>query len=193
MGLDLELYAERLASDGWVPIGPLIPYRLGDVELLEPTPVIPVDRNYRGNEVLMGLHDLEGFNPVTRRRGLPDDLSPVLRDWFEESCRYRGNEGWLMLGELLAHDWSQLAILEEVVHPDLEPLFHDPPVELTEEDLATWREWGPTREVGREDFVRVKFGVSHRKLVGSHLLDEAVPALLQEGPAEATRLIFWMS
>jgi hypothetical protein len=194
MGFWLNLYAERRTENGWAPIGPTVE-RTGpgyDHPVLEPMRIIDRDKDYEQSAVLMGLFGREDINPVTRRRGLPADLSDVLATWYEIEAAYEGMEGWLMLTELLEHDWDQLVEKRERVHPELVSLIPAPPQQLTKDLIRDLRAgWQPREWVDPDDYEPVQWVISHRDLISSDLLDEVVPRLLNENRASDIRLIFW--
>lgn len=123
MGTDIYLYAEIKREDGWHLLGELkenSEYYLEEkpnAQLLKPVELY-ASRNYDLFSILTDVRNPNGktlnnhkFEVISPSRGLPEDLSPELRDllkeWELEDGKDSGVSGssWLLLSEVLQFDW----------------------------------------------------------------------------------------
>ena len=130
MGCDIHFYVERKADDGvWESNDTWTPEEYAE-EGVQPRLTVDYknrlyhDRNYDLFAILAGVRngrgfagcDMgDGFNPISDPRGLPQDVSALLK---AESDNY-GSDGhshsWFTVNELLAYDWTQKTNLRGVV------------------------------------------------------------------------------
>src|SRR5579883_657853 len=69
-------------------------------------------------------HSLAPYEPIAPARGLPEDLSPELRDWATYDVDEHSYPSWLTLGELLRFDWHGRTIVKTaMVDPRVAHLF----------------------------------------------------------------------
>jgi hypothetical protein len=107
MGTDIHSFAERRGPAGWEPC--YSPDTTDEGERLFLSFYCGQERNYELFALLAGVHRLtnEGFQPIAAPRGLPEDLSPALRevagDGSDFGCH---NHTWLTLRELLDYHWQ---------------------------------------------------------------------------------------
>jgi hypothetical protein len=111
MGTDIHAFAERRGPAGWQPC-----YQNGVTTGTEPTEPVFLsfycgqERNYELFAILAGVRRLtnDGFQPIALCKGLPDDLSPAVREAAESPDGLWGhNHTWLTLQELLDYPWSE--------------------------------------------------------------------------------------
>jgi hypothetical protein len=108
MGTDIHCFAERRSAAGWEPCYDLnsttdeersfLPFYCGQ------------ERNYELFALLAGVRRLtnEGFQPIAPVRGLPEDLSPAVREVaLSQDGMWGHNHTWLSLQELLAYPWQE--------------------------------------------------------------------------------------
>ena len=108
MGTDIHAFAERLGPFGWEPC-----YE-ASVATQEERPLLSFycgqERNYELFAILAGVRRFtnDGFQPISPCKGLPDDLSPAVREVAGASDGLWGhNHTWLTLQELLDYPWSE--------------------------------------------------------------------------------------
>lgn len=112
MGCDIHMHAEVRGSDGkWEPVFPKSPHSYWDEDRY---PRVYDGRNYRLFALLAGVRNDCGVTPIDLPRGKPDDLSEAYESEFDS---YFGDHSfsWLLLGELLRHDYTQKMTQERVV------------------------------------------------------------------------------
>ena len=120
MGADIWLYVERRRGDlwecvpphqhqGWCNSGCLLCSRpCGQLEWY-------TERSYAVFGVLAGVRNIDDSEVIADPRGLPDDLSDTLQEAFIGA----NPQGWLLVSELLAHEWPDgteafQALIEEL-------------------------------------------------------------------------------
>ena len=108
MGTDIHAFAERRGPAGWEPC-----YESGETTEGEPFFLrfyCGQERNYELFAILAGVRRLtnDGFQPIAPCKGLPDDLSPPVREAAESPDGLWGhNYTWLTLQELLDYPWFE--------------------------------------------------------------------------------------
>jgi hypothetical protein len=108
MGTDIHAFAERRGPAGWEPC-----YEPGETTEGEPVFLrfyCGQERNYELFAILAGVRRLtnDGFQAIALCKGLPDDLSPAVREAAESPDGLWGHSyTWLTLQELLAYPWSE--------------------------------------------------------------------------------------
>lgn len=116
MGTDIHLYVERREGDRWVtcdtwepgeydPHVMTVPYgkHFYHNRCYDLFAILADVRNGRG---FAGTDTGDGFVPIALPRGLPDDMSPELRQEVETYLEH--TPSWLLLAELMAYDWTQV-------------------------------------------------------------------------------------
>jgi len=166
-----------------------------------------------GHQVICCDVDNTGVETIAPPRGLPDDLSPVLRAWAELEIRERlaHNPSWLLAREILDFDWHTPKILYRgYVMAEMARHFDpDPETPFPEEAWGGWYDAVPNPHAlerrlqipgnREEDFVyiwprpgtvEVHWCESHYQAVGH--LDEFFAELRELGPTDTVRLVFWI-
>lgn len=64
------------------------------------------DRNYELFAMLADVRNYYDIVPICEPRGLPDDVSPEVREGFD-NIWCEGTFGWLTVAELKAYDWER--------------------------------------------------------------------------------------
>jgi hypothetical protein len=115
MGTDIHFFVERCSTDGWEAVG-------GEGEFYDGARNIPLFDALAGVRI-SSTWDYTGSKPIVEPRGLPDDLSPEVREYMGPSTMAEcgpgdipayHSHGWYTLAELLNYDW-----------PDVLSDFHD--------------------------------------------------------------------
>lgn len=121
MGCDIHFYVERLENGKWVSADKWTPNEYAGGEGEPETEVKYEDcfcseRNYnlfailadvRNGSGFAGCDTGDGFVPISKPRGLPDDVSEQVN---ADATRWDGDghsHSWLTVEELLAYDWTQ--------------------------------------------------------------------------------------
>jgi hypothetical protein len=139
MGTDIHFYTERRTATGWESADNWTPYPYKDDEEGGPDEWVSWDdqlytsRNYdvfailadvRNGRGFAGIDTGDGFVPIAEERGLPDDLSPRLKTFFD-AHGVDHTPSWLTLAELLAYDWTQRTKKRGVVGPSEWAVFRE--------------------------------------------------------------------
>jgi hypothetical protein len=99
MGCDIHFHAERKVDGKWELIRS--PKNPDDIYWLDEW------QQYTSFSFLVGVKNTSGITPLSKPRGLPDDLSPVVFEEFDIwSDGGTHNHSWLSLDELKSVDWS---------------------------------------------------------------------------------------
>lgn len=112
MGCDIHMAAERRTADGrWEMCGEPT-HRWGYAEPWEPYDnrnyaLFSVLANVRNGYGFAGCDTGEGYRPIDDPRGLPPDMSPLVKEWAEAGDH---SHSWLLVRELLDYDWDQIAV-----------------------------------------------------------------------------------
>ena len=118
MGTDISLYAEKRQDSAWQFIGEMVedieyqyypelanPYRPED--LYE-------DRNYSLFAILADVRNDEGYECIAPRRGIPDDLSPEIKNYFESLRSDQSYTASLPLDEKQREAWRRCDMDQEL-------------------------------------------------------------------------------
>lgn len=105
MGCDIHCYVEKLGDDGiWRSVDPVG----NDPRWMRPGQLQwDFDRNYCSFAVMAGVRNSHDMEPISEPRGLPSDVSPLVKaesDGFDVDGH---SHSWLMLAELLAFDFDK--------------------------------------------------------------------------------------
>jgi hypothetical protein len=109
MGTDISIYPERLVNGHWQFIGEMIKNMYYEYDPEHEPPYIPNDlydlRNYSLFAILADVRNNEGYECITPCRGIPEDLSPEIKSWFEYYQEDALDASWFTLEELINFDW----------------------------------------------------------------------------------------
>lgn len=118
MGCDIHMWAEVRKRDGWEKVGAIFddPYHRKDDPESDPKTDHPYDnRNYdlyailsdvRNGRGFAGIETGDGFLPISKPRGFPEDVSPEIKKDKEECCLLNHSASWLLLSEILEYNWN---------------------------------------------------------------------------------------
>ncbi|MBE9140204.1 hypothetical protein IQ254_23895 [Nodosilinea sp. LEGE 07088] len=206
MGTDICLYAEIKRKDSWhllleseensryYPEGKL------NTQLLKPVELY-ASRNCDLFSILADVSNPNGhtldnqkFEVISPPRGLPEDLSPELRDLLKEwefgDGKDSGVSGpsWLLLSEVLRFDWhGKVMRYEAMVDARAAHLFN-------ENEPFPFRQWPkdiPTSySVVMRDGVIVRWTATYADAVETDFF-EMLENLKQYGDPSQIRLVFW--
>lgn len=101
MGVDIYIYTEWFDGQQWMPFGNFIDQRLQDANFS--------DRNYKLFDVLAGVFHSNCPNMISPPRGLPDSVSPMIRQMADKSRLDFHCHTYYTLDELLSEK-KKLAI-----------------------------------------------------------------------------------
>lgn len=110
MGTDISMYAERQSNGQWQFIGRMVKNELYAYDPDHETAYRPESlyntRNYSLFAILADVRNgfmEDKYESIAPPRGLPDDLSPELKEHFQSE---EGEDAtWLTLEELVTFDW----------------------------------------------------------------------------------------
>jgi hypothetical protein len=190
MGTSMDMYAERRSHRQWQFIGRMVKNESyeddPDYEMPYQPELLYGSRNYSLFAILADVGNgilEEKYEYIAPLRGLPDDLSPELKTWFESSQnKEEVHASWLTLEELITFDWhgksrKKYAVVDERVaylfHPERSFPFREWPqgirigysITLKEACNASWTE--TYAEAAGPDFLELldifakKYGVSN--------------------------------
>nr|BBH93794.1 hypothetical protein KTA_19930 [Thermogemmatispora argillosa] len=71
------------------------------------------DRSYDAFGCLFGVRNYANFRPVAEERGLPEDVSPAVREEYERWGEGVFGAGWITWAEIKAIDWEEPAELPD--------------------------------------------------------------------------------
>ena len=208
------IFAERRLGDGWELIGEPTYHRGWDQ--MRPPGVL--DLNGRdemwtvlsGRLVRWGGIDHSGLGVISEPRGLPLDLSPVLREWAESHVEADVVvlPSWLMAQEILDFDWETPCILHRGFVAETHASLFDPSRPhlpfprpdwyQSERQFCRSLEDLENRNLSMQDViflapvegtVEVHWTDSHLDYLGRH--DEFFDGLRALGPPDEVRLVFW--
>ncbi|MCY9511320.1 hypothetical protein M5W68_06935 [Paenibacillus larvae] len=130
MGCDIHLFVEKKVNGAWVALKginePMIQYlqtsllkckeRGADTLWLEEWikeekektyNFVDILRNYRLYAALADVRNYDGVKPICEPRGLPSDVSAVVKEQSDEWGRGAHDRSYLTAKELLEFDWDQ--------------------------------------------------------------------------------------
>ena len=125
-------------------------------------------RNGRG---FAGCDTGDGFNPISKPKGLPEDVSPEVARKSEEWGVDGHSHSWHTLADLLAYDLTQRTRLRGWV---------------TGPVCEAWRRYGRDRGESPKSWCG---GVSYKTF--PEFWSEIIPELLRLGRPEDVRLVLW--
>lgn len=109
MGCDIHLYVEKRVDGKWATADKWT-HSEYDTENPDSRTVSYEDswytgRNYELFSVLAGVRNRYDIIPISEPRGIPDDVSPELKQGYNDCYEQSGS--WLTLAEILSYDWTQ--------------------------------------------------------------------------------------
>lgn len=127
MGTDIHPYIERRINGKWTLLNPQPERFPKDYD--EPRiharnyDVFAILADVRNGAGFAGVKTGEGFNPISKPRGLPHDLSEELKreyDPNDDSANYLGDHSfsWLIFREIFDYDYNQTTTLCGVVNAE---------------------------------------------------------------------------
>jgi len=200
MGYDIYLYAEIKRADHWELIGGLeenpeyYPEDYPNAQPLKPVKIYN-DRNYDLFAILTGgevtqrhLAPGQNFESFAPPRGLPKDVCPEIKSWFDFLCDDAFAPSWLSLQEIEGFKWQNAFIRHEaMVDKRVAHLFQD-------DKSFPYQEWPPDIEISSaawmRDGVTVRWTNSYADCAGSHFF-AALEKLKALGQPSHIRLVFW--
>ena len=220
MSVEYSFFAEHLVDRAWTSIGEACYSNWHGERVLRPPCALEIDDNELIT-VLCGERPRRagglayaGLKTIALPRGLPDNLSPLLRRWAE---LFLGAElgycpSWLLSREILDFDWVTPNILHRgYVMAKMADLFDLDPTHTFPESMwpGGWYEempsaWALERRRQepsfqedrfvypwpREGTVEVNWTESHLDVIGNQ--DEFFADLRALGPPDTVRLVFWI-
>lgn len=221
MGTDMNIYAEQYINERWQFIGEMREDISYGSDLAHQKTYHPKDlydtRNYGLFAILADVRNDEGYECIAPRRGIPHDLSPEIKSYFEtfqstessttwlpQDEKQRAawiaydqdmelRPGWLTLEELVNFDWRGKRIQrygrvdERVAH-----LFHP-------DRGFPFREWpegipcGYSRMPKWSDACNASWTETYAEAVGSDFLELLDTFSRQYGMSKGIRFVFWFN
>ncbi len=165
-----------------------------DAQRYEPLEIY-VGRDYNLFGILAGMGsasartvDGRKFDAIAPLRGLPEDLSPEIRDWFEEWEEAPLGSSYLLLSEVLDFNWhGEVMHFEAMVDARVAHLFaeNEPfPADKWPKDVLM------SYSVIKRDGVVVRWTDTYAASVGEGVL-ELFEGLTRYGEPSHVRLVFW--
>ncbi len=195
MAVDIYCYAELQTKDGWVfsgEVGPN-PEHAYDSAAPEFAPVPAFHAVHKELAAILvdtgrPIRSTEPYEPIVSRRGQPEDLSPVLKDYFkyfaaDDAMVY----SWFTMEELVDFNLqSRTMIRQAYVEAEVAHLFADCPSGFP---FSRWPKDKPIRYAGQSrDGVEVRWRESYASIIGE--FSGMFPnTLLKLGGARETRLV----
>ena len=194
MGTDIYMHAEVKRNGAWQLILENTEYHPEkNAQRREPIKVY-TGRDYNLFAILANVRNPNGrtvddkkFDVIAPPRGLPKDLSPEIRDWFEN---WAMSPSWLLLSEILNFDWhGKVMHFEAMVDARAAHLF-------VEDEPFPSDKWPEDVQKGystiMRDGVTVRWADTYAASVGEGVL-ELFNKLKQHGEPSQVRLVFWFS
>lgn len=132
--------------------------------------LLDINRNYDEWDCLFGMGHA-GFEPLSERRGLPNDVSTTVREMYDRH-QYPCCETWISLTEIDAADWDDVA---ECIDDHLHKYRRNADGGLTFEDRVPWPDSiAEATGVNGVDLRYATYDVSLRWLGEEFTVDDAV-------------------
>lgn len=219
MGTDIFMYAERFQNRKWQFIGEMVEderhkYDPEHKKLYRPKDIWDI-RNYSLFAILADVRNSEGYECIIKRRGIPDDLSPEVKEEFEsflddepegvwlppdEAKRAiwiahdnddRLRPGWLTLEELIRFDWHGKRLKRYgMVDKRVAHLFHP-------ERGFPFREWPEgipcsySRSYDGDPYCNARWTATYAEAVGTDFLEMVNTFAEKYGVTKDVRFVFW--
>ena len=110
MGSDIHLYVEMRQEDGTWRV---VPSHHDEAQRAILT--WSIGRCYLCFALLAGVRNSWGVTPIAEPRGVPDDLSPEVKDLARRVADDAYSQSWLALPEILSFDFDTLVTFDGVV------------------------------------------------------------------------------
>lgn len=120
VGCDIHFYVERLVNGKWESADKWTPDQYAEADekplALDYDNSFYHDRNYdlfailadvRNGQGFAGCDTGDGFVPISEQRGLPDDVTAIVKEQSDNYGCDGHSHSWLTVAELLAYDWTQ--------------------------------------------------------------------------------------
>ncbi len=119
MGCDIHLYVERRENNKWLSCDT---WRQADEEASPDVPygqefyrsrnygLFSILANVRNGRGFAGCDTGDGYNPISLPRGLPGDVSPVVKAVSNQWGGDGHSHSWLTVSEIMAYDWTQVTV-----------------------------------------------------------------------------------
>ncbi len=191
----LFIYPERLGDKGWEYVGNFERNLDYDPDNPNGEPEkAPVSLYDLANDALFALLGTRYYpvlgvdDPLTKRRGLPVDLSPELQVWQNKRQRSAAGHSWLTVRELCSFPWEEETTLILMVAAA------DVPHYLKNREIAGILQdridqgvvpKGPAMQV-------VEWQPTYAQAAGSEFMDEVVYRLKDRyGSVDDARVVYW--
>ncbi|GHO83301.1 hypothetical protein KSZ_13070 [Dictyobacter formicarum] len=201
MGTDIFLYAEWRHNEPWQFIGEMSENIVYQYDPEHENPYHPKDlynvRNYNLFAILADVRNDVGYECIAPRRGIPNDLSPEIKSYFEVfQSEEMGRElypGWLTLEELVHFDWHGKRIQrygrvdERVAH-----LFHS-------DRGFPFREWPQGIQIGysrmpkASKYCNACWTETYAESAGPDFMELLDTFSRKYGVSKDIRLVFWFA
>jgi hypothetical protein len=197
MGTDIRIYAEQHVNGRWQFIGEMIKNMYYEYDPEHEAPYHPKDlydrRNYSLFAILADVRNDEGYEYIASPRGIPDDLSPEVKSWFESFQDDAHYASWLTLEELVNFDWHEKRIQryarvdERVAH-----LFHP-------ERGFPFREWPEgiqcsySRMHKEDEHCNASWTETYAEAAGLDFMELLGTFSQQYGASKDVRFVFWFA
>lgn len=171
-------------------------------------------RNGRG---FAGIKTGDGFNPISDPRGLPEDVSKMVGKLAEQWDCAGHSYSYFTVEELLAYDWTQTTTLQGVVNaleyeefdrmrnyqygpssysgsvsgPSIKHV-SEPEMKAILDSARDKRGWVDKEKLKEyaNVYTMISWQVPYYSAAGG-FLSETIWKLLQVGPADKVRIVFW--
>ena len=126
----------------------------------------------------------DGFVPICKPKGLPEDLSPEVRGDADHWGWDGHSHSWHTLVDLQKYDWDRTTKLRGYVSPEAARMFKE-----TGELPGGWCGW-----TSQEDWVQLEWPISYRECV-KYFLERTMKRLEEVaeefGGPDNVRIVFW--
>jgi len=172
MGCDIHFYVEKRVNGSWEPADKWEKEDDGEggtYDSVNYNNRFYSDRNYNLFSILAdvrngvgfaGCRTGAGFNPISMPKGLPEDVSDIIRGCSDRWGCDGHSHSWLTVAEVMSYDWTQVTLLTGWV------------------DVITywkWNQWDRTRGEGPKEYCG---GVSGPGV--AHLGEQAMLAICKQ-------------
>lgn len=114
MGADIHVYIEQkvITEDNqskkeWISLDEWEYDLSADVKIVPLRKSYWVERNYLLFAILANVRNDYNIQPISQPKGLPEDVSPEVKNQSDEENGDAHTRSWLTLKELLEYDWQQ--------------------------------------------------------------------------------------
>lgn len=210
MGCDIHCYAEKLIDGKWVHL-------TGFENRYEEISVHPYSsRSYRLFSLLADVRNGRGFagcltgdriEPISKPRGLPEDVSDFVREESNEYGEDGHSHSWLLLSELLSHDYNTPIVnigfvnkygFEEFMKDGFPSCYSGDCFgnieKISNEEMRAFIESGKEcLDNGKNPYTQIQFSVPQQEMM-SDFVNQTLPALCKRSDSENyrdVRIVFW--